>query len=94
MSNDKEARRKLRQMFANDLGTPPPADAVLGNLATPAMQPRRDKSDRTEQLNLRVPRNFKKRVRRLATRDDITISEVMIRALDLYEQKYGAAAEF
>lgn len=88
---DSEAARKLRRMF-RDLGAPPAADAVLNNLARPAPNERM-KSDRTEQLNLRVPAKIKKQVRVLATRDEISLAEVVIRALALYEEKYGVARE-
>ncbi len=89
MSED--SRERLKQMF-EDLGTPPPPTATLGNLTMPASQ-RREKSDRTEQLNLRVPPDLKRRVRVLATRDDISLSEVIIRAVALYEREHGAAPE-
>jgi hypothetical protein len=89
--SDSEAAKKVRRMFRS-LGAPPPPEAVAGNLALPAPVPKK-RSDRTEQLNLRVPPTLKKRVRLLATRDDVSLSEVVIRAIALYEEKYGAAPE-
>ncbi|MFN0218241.1 MAG: hypothetical protein ACKVP4_05425 [Hyphomicrobium sp.] len=91
MSNS-EAAKKVQRMFRN-LGAPPRPDGVAGNLALRAQTGAKEKSDRTEQLNLRVPLSLKKRVRLLATRDDISLSEVIIRAVALYEEKHGAAPE-
>ena len=93
MTDSKSARKQLRRMFHNELGTPPPPEAAVGNLALRAPMSATEKSDRTEQLNLRVPLSLKKRVRLLATRDDISLSEVIIRAVALYEEKHGAAPE-
>ena len=93
MTDSKSARKQLQRMFHNELGTPPAPEAAVGNLALRAPASVREKSDRTEQLNLRVPFTLKKRVRLLATRDEISLSEVIIRAVALYEEKYGAAPE-
>lgn len=92
MTDSKSARSALRQMFRTALPAPPAASAVVGNLKVAAAQPKA-KSDRTEQLNIRVPLSVKKRVRVLATRDDVSLSEVIIRAVAAYEEKYGAAPE-
>ena len=89
--SDNDAKKKVKRMFAS-LGTPPLPQATVGSLLLRSPQAR-EKSDRTEQLNLRVPPNLKKRIRLLATRDDISLSEVIIRAVELYEEKYGAAPE-
>jgi hypothetical protein len=43
------------------------------------------------QLNLRVPEEVKARVRILAARDRIEMADVVIEAIELYEEKYGAA---
>jgi hypothetical protein len=43
------------------------------------------------QLNLRVPEEIKDRVRILAARDRIEMSQVVIEAIALYEAKYGPA---
>lgn len=89
--NENDAKKKVKRMFAS-LGTPPLPAATVGSLSIRAPKVR-EKSDRTEQLNLRVPPSFKKRIRLLATRDDITLSDVIITAVELYEEKYGAAPE-
>jgi hypothetical protein len=90
--SESDAAKKVRRMF-RDLGSPPKPNAVVGNLTLPSPSVPREKSDRTEQLNLRVPAGFKKRVRYLATRGDISLAEVVIRAVALYEEKHGAASE-
>ena len=79
--SESESAKKVKRMF-RDLGAPPPPEAATGNLSLPAPVPR-EKSDRTEQLNLRVPPSLKKRVRVLAARDGLSLSEVIIRAVDL-----------
>jgi hypothetical protein len=90
--SNSEDTKKVRRMLSS-LGAPPPPDAVVGNLAiSPSEQPR-PRSNRTEQLNLRVPPPLKKRVRLLATRDDISLSELIIRAIALYEEKHGPAPD-
>jgi hypothetical protein len=43
------------------------------------------------QLNLRVPEEVKDRVRILAARDRIEMSEIVIEGIALYEAKYGTA---
>lgn len=43
------------------------------------------------QLNLRVPLDTKNRVRLLAARDRVEMSQLVIEAVTLYEVKYGAA---
>lgn len=88
---DSDAAKKVKRMFRN-LGTPPPPTGAIGNLALPAPETR-ERSDRTEQLNVRVPPGFTKRVRQLATRDDISKAEVVIRGVALYEEKYGRISE-
>lgn len=89
--SDSDAAKKVRNMFGG-LGKPPPPSAAGRSLETPAPAVR-EKSDRTEQLNVRGPVGTRKRVRLLASRDDITSSEVVLRALDLYEETYGKAPE-
>jgi hypothetical protein len=49
------------------------------------------KAEKMAQLNLRVPGEIKDRVRILAARDRIEMSQVVIEAIALYEARYGAA---
>ena len=89
--SDNDAKKKVKRMFAS-LGTPPLPQATVGSLLLRAPQAR-EKSDRTEQLNLRVPVSVKKRVRLLAARDNLSLSDLVLRALELYEEHHGRAPE-
>lgn len=75
------------------LGAPPAANNASGSLLTPET-PRRGgrprKTVKMAQLNLRVPEEIKNRVRLLAARDGIEMSQVVTEAVALYEAKYGA----
>lgn len=85
--------RKVKKMFKG-FGRPPGADEVLGTLDIEEARPvGRPRGEPTVQLNLRVPPTLKRRVRVLATRDCISLSEVIVRAVALYEEKHGAAPE-
>ena len=90
MSAKDTAAQKVKRMFAS-LGEAPREDETRGNLLTPAAPRGRPKGDPTVQLNLRVPPDVKRRVRLVAARDGMSMSEVVLRALDLYEEKHGAA---
>lgn len=85
MTGKGAARREVKRMFREGLGAAPPPEAAVGSLRASAGKSVRQKSDRTEQLNVRVPAELKKRVRQLAMRDGISISEVIVRALGLYD---------
>lgn len=87
-----EAARKLQQKFAR-LGRPPVPTETVGNLGRiePVVAP--PSSEPSVQLNLRVPEKVKHRVRVLAVRDRLTLSEVVVKAVELYEEKYGRAPE-
>jgi hypothetical protein len=78
-------------MFSG-IGEPPSPQLALDNLNTPE-QHVRQKSDRVEQLNARVPHGHKKRVRLMAARDGITVSDLIVEAIALYEKKHGAPPE-
>jgi hypothetical protein len=86
-----EAAKKVRHMF-HGIGMPPSPDAAQGNLELPAATSR-EKAEPGEQLNARVRVGTKRRVRILATRDNIKVGEVVERAIALYEEKYGRAPE-
>ena len=89
-----DARKKVKSMFGM-LGTPPAAELAVGNLDVPhAVPANRKKAEPSAQLNLRVPASAKRRVKVLAARDNITASEVVLRALELYEERHGRAPEF
>ena len=86
-----DTARQLREKFR--LGAPPSAGEATGNL--PVSPPRRGgrkrKAEHMAQLNLRVPEEVKARVRILAARDRIEMADVVMEAIELYEEKYGAA---
>lgn len=88
-----EAAKKVKQMFAG-LGKPPRPDESLGNLELPVPVVSEPKpSEPMVQINVRLPASVKKRVRLMAARDGIGISEVVLRAIDLYEEKHGRAPD-
>ena len=85
-----DVARKVRRLFG-EFRRPPTDDETLGNLRLPVGARGRPKGDPTIQLNSRVPPEVKKRVRLLAARDGRSLSEIIIEAIDLYEEKHGAA---
>lgn len=87
-----DVAKKLHQKFAR-LGKPPPASEMIGNIDHPDVPLAPVASKNNVQLNLRVPEHIKHRVRVLSVRDRITASEVVVRAIALYEEKYGSAPE-
>ena len=89
MSPKDTAAQKVKRMFSG-LGEAPRETETRGNLLAPANPRGRPKGDPTVQLNLRVPPDVKKRVRLVAARDGLSLSEVVLRALELYEEKHGA----
>lgn len=86
-----DAAKKVKQLFK--LGRVPTPAETVGSLTVPARSLRREKAEPSVQLNLRVPASTKKRVRILAARDNLTLSEVVMRAIDLYEDTHGKAPE-
>ena len=88
-----DAKKKVKDMFSG-FGAPPAPEDAVGNLQIPHMTPdKKVKAEPTTQLNLRVPQSTKRRVRVLAARDNISLSELMVRALALYEEHYGRAPD-
>ena len=91
MSAD-EAARKVQAKFGH--GSPPTREDVKGYLgeALARVRPgRKRKAEKMTQLNLRVPEELKHRLRILATRDRCEMSDIVIEAIKLYEDRYGAA---
>lgn len=77
--------KALKQMVST-LGRPPMPNEMFGNLRA-AVEPASPPDVETSvQLNLRVPAHVKQRVRMLAARDGITNSELVARAVALYEK--------
>ena len=88
-----DAARRLKEKFK--LGRPPgtheTGDHLLLPMSAPSRPGRKRKAEKMAQLNLRVPEETKDRVRLLAARDRIEMSQVVMEAIELYEAKYGAA---
>ena len=87
-----DAARKLQEKFGH--GSPPTREDVKGYLgeALAKVRPgRKRKAEKMAQLNLRVPEELKHRLRILATRDRREMSDIVIEAIKLYEDRYGAA---
>jgi len=88
-----DTARRLREKFR--MGSPPAPGDTHGNLTAPVATGRRGgrkrKAEHMAQLNLRVPEEVKDRVRILAARDRIEMADVVMEAISLYEEKYGAA---
>ena len=91
--SSKDVVRKVKKMFAG-FGKAPSPDEVAGNLKLEEPRPvGRPRGAPTVQLNLRVPPALKQRVRVLAARDNVSLSDIVVRAIALYEDKHGAAPE-
>lgn len=89
----KDAVQKVKKTFAG-FGNAPSPNEVVGNLTLEDKRPvGRPRGEPTVQLNLRVPPAIKRRVRVLAARDNISLSDVVVRAIALYEEKHGAVPE-
>lgn len=86
-----DAAKRLKDKFS--LGTPPAPDDAKGNLLSGERRRpgRKRRAERMAQLNLRVPEEAKDRVRILAARDRIEMSDVVLEGIALYEAKYGVA---
>lgn len=79
------------------LGSPPATGDAGDSLLETEPARRGGRPRRTvkmAQLNLRVPEEIKDRVRLLAARDRIEMSQVVIEAVVLYESRYGAVPRF
>lgn len=86
------AAKAMKGMVA-ELGKPPRPEEIVGTLQSDEPKVSMQRAEEASvQLNLRVPASVKHRVRVLAARDDLTLSELVTRALDLYEQQYGKAS--
>ena len=80
---------KAMKALVSNLGRAPRADEIIGNLDTPSSLTAQTSEDASVQLNLRVPARVKQRVRMLAARDGITHSELVMRAIALYEGQHA-----
>ena len=79
---------KLRKWIgkAKQIGEPPAADMrAAQNAAGDA-----GRRDALVQFNVKVSASAKKRIKQLAARDEITLTTLVARMVDLYEKEYGA----
>ena len=77
---------KLRKWIgkAKQIGEPPAPDM---NVAQGTVRTGRDA---LVQFNVKVSAPVKKRIKQLAARDEITLTTLVARMVDLYEKEYGA----
>jgi hypothetical protein len=77
--------RKLSKWIgkAKQIGEPPIPDSARRADGANAR-------DALVQFNVKVSASVKKRAKQLAARDDIQLSTLVARMLDLYEKEYGA----
>jgi hypothetical protein len=74
------------------LGAPPAVDTTIGNLTQPESVPVHidgrslRATGRTEQLNLHVRPDFKKRVKLLAVQRDLLLVEILEQAFEAFEK--------
>lgn len=90
------AAKRLKALFTTTLPQPPAPSEHAGSALTEARKRkpgRPPKAEKMVQLNLRVPQRVKDRLRVLAARDRIEMSQIAIEGIELYEAKYGAAPE-
>lgn len=83
-----DAAKQLKRRFLGDAAPPLPNAAVNNLMRKPGRPPRKDREP-SVQFNLRLPASAKKRIRLLAARDGVSMSEVVIEGIALYEQKHG-----
>lgn len=83
-----DATRDLRKRLLGGV-LPPSPDLTLDNLARRAGRKPRRPGEPSVQFNLRLPASVKKRIRLLAARDGVSMSDIVLRGVDLYEEKHG-----
>lgn len=78
---------KLRKWIgkAKQIGEPP-----ASNVRTAHSTAAGGGRDALVQFNVKVSASVKKRVKQLAARDEITLTTLVARMVDLYEKEYGA----
>jgi len=86
------AAKRVKKMIG--LGAPPTPQETRNTLQRDGYaSAERGRVEPTVQLNLRVPGHVKHCVRVLALRDRISQSDLVVRAIELYEEKHGRAPE-
>lgn len=90
MSRDDDVGKALGTWLgkAKKIAEPPKASETTGVLGQPERAaPRR--GDALTQLNFKIPRSTKKRIKQLAVRDNITLLAMLDQMLELYEREHG-----
>lgn len=87
MSSDIDVS-KLRQWIgkAQQTGEPPTPHTAQAKSATAS-------PDALVQFNVKVGASVKKRLKQLAARDEIKLTELVARMVDLYEREHGALSD-
>lgn len=89
MSRDVDLSRLQKWIGkAKEIGEPPAPAAQTSRGRSGA-----DDRDALVQFNIKVKAAVKKRAKQLATRDDITLTVLVARMVDLYEKEYGALTD-
>ena len=90
MSRDDDVGKMLGSWLgkAKKIGQPPQASEVKDTLTRPETV-HRGSGDGLTQLNFKISRSTKKRIKQLAVRDNITLLVMLDRMLELYEREYG-----
>lgn len=83
-----DAAKSLRRHLLGGL-QPPTPEATLANLGRRPGRKSKHPSEPSVQFNLRLPASVKKRIRLLAARDNVSMSDIVLRGVDLYEDKHG-----
>lgn len=90
MSRDDEVSKTLGGWLgkAKKIGQPPQASEARDTLSRPETV-RGSAGDGLVQLNFKISRGTKKKIKQLAVRDNITLLVMLDRMLGLYEREYG-----
>jgi hypothetical protein len=91
MSRDDDVGKMLGSWLgkAKKIGQPPQPAEAKDTLNRPESVRASGNSDGLTQLNYKISRGTKKRIKALALRDNITLLVMLDRMLELYEREYG-----
>ncbi len=91
MSSDEDVGKTLGTWLgkAKKIGQPPQPSETRDTLTRPEQVRGSSAGDGLTQLNFKISRSTKKRIKQLAVRDNITLLTMLDRMLELYEKEYG-----
>ena len=91
MSRDDDVGKMLGSWLgkAKKIGQPPQPGEVKETLNRPETVRGSNSGDALTQLNFKIPRSTKKRIKALALRDNVTLLVMLDRMLELYEREHG-----